>query len=87
MSTKIDQKWAASIRENVNALILEVQRLEGQCDRQERALKVMRAALEYYSPTENWLNKHGAYTDENSVSGTAARKAIAEADRILEDEE
>lgn len=38
MGTKIDQKWAQGIRDNVNALILEVERLEGIIERIEKTI-------------------------------------------------
>lgn len=47
------------------------------------ALRVAVEALEYYAPVENWLSKHGAYTDENAESGTLARRALTRINSLL----
>ncbi len=46
MGTKLDKKWAQGIRDNVNALILEVERLEGVVETLDYRLQLATTALE-----------------------------------------
>ncbi len=44
--TKIDQQWAQGIRDNVNALISEVERLESIVEAKDRLLAEQAAVIE-----------------------------------------
>lgn len=74
MGTKLDQKWAQGIRENVNALIFEIERLEAVNESLEvelmKACKYLREGKERFAPgttnsfVDEFLEKH----EQNSVA-------------------
>jgi len=46
MATKLDKQFADGVKDGVNALVLEVERLEAQGEKQEKALIGLMAAYE-----------------------------------------